>query len=97
MFLAFIHRRHIMQQIPQVVGVACGHYHSAAITRDGSVLVWGKGNCGQLGLGDYSSSYVPRYLSSLNLEKAVQVACGAVHTLGGWYTRFHIACMRERM
>lgn len=33
-----------------VLGVACGEYHSAAVTRDGHLWMWGDGAGGQLGV-----------------------------------------------
>lgn len=43
--------------------------------------MWGKGECGQLGLGDMHGSLVPRQLTALALERIARVSCGAVHTL----------------
>ena len=43
----------------RVTAVACGYYHTSVVTEDGVVMCWGKGNSGQLGLGDASSSFVP--------------------------------------
>ena len=38
--------------VPQVVSVACGWRHSAAVDDGGRLFVWGWGRWGQLGLGD---------------------------------------------
>eukprot|EP00955_Chlamydomonas_euryale_P056810 356557-Chlamydomonas_euryale.AAC.2 len=35
--------------------VACGDNHSAALTLDGRLFVWGRGKYGQLGLGDFQN------------------------------------------
>ena len=37
---------------PDIVMVAAGYYHSAAITSAGELLLWGRNRCGQLGQGD---------------------------------------------
>ena len=39
--------------------VALGSYHSAAITKDGSLYMWGYNNYGQLGNGSTTNSYTP--------------------------------------
>lgn len=35
----------------QIRDVSCGGAHTAAVTRDGAVLTWGRGDSGQLGIG----------------------------------------------
>lgn len=65
----------------RVAAVACGYYHTAVVTEDGLVLCWGKGNSGQLGLGDDRSSLTPLAISSLRQHKIRDVSCGMAHTL----------------
>jgi hypothetical protein len=65
----------------QVSSVDCGYFHCLAVTRDGKVLAWGKGDCGQLGTGDLSGSLVPRVIQSLCTERVKQVACGSAHSI----------------
>ncbi|EKX48320.1 hypothetical protein GUITHDRAFT_162457 [Guillardia theta CCMP2712] len=65
----------------RVCGVACGYYHTAVVTDVGLVMCWGKGNSGQLGQGDWTSSLLPRTVSTLYNEKIRQIACGMAHTL----------------
>ena len=43
--------------------MSTGDWHNAAITHDGHVYVWGRGDCGQLGLGDDRNRWAPRQLS----------------------------------
>jgi len=38
--------------VPRVAAVQAGAEHSAAITEDGHLFMWGRGDSGQLGLGD---------------------------------------------
>ena len=65
----------------QVSSVDCGYFHCLAVTRDGKVLAWGKGDCGQLGTGDMSGSLVPKVIQSLCTERVKQVACGSAHSI----------------
>lgn len=44
-------------------------------------MAWGKGDCGQLGLGNFNGSPVPRVIQSLCAERVKQVACGSAHSL----------------
>lgn len=61
--------------------VACGGYHSAALTEDGKVLTWGHGGHGQLGHGDLANTKTPKVVEALEGQRAVSVACG-----GAWTT-----------
>lgn len=65
--------------------VSCGGAHTAALTDDGQLYVWGRGNEGQLGLGDYRPRTVPALLKSLGDQTTgttvLQVACGGAHTI----------------
>ena len=65
--------------------ISCGGAHTAALTDDGQLYVWGRGNEGQLGLGDYRPRTVPALVKALGDQQAgstvLQVACGASHTI----------------
>lgn len=45
-------------QQPRFRLVACGMYHTLALTEGGAVFSWGSNDCGQLGLGKVWSFYV---------------------------------------
>ena len=42
--------------------VAAGGYHTVVVIEGGRPWVWGKGSCGQLGLGDRDDFYAPQKL-----------------------------------
>ena len=68
-----------------VVRVACGYNHTAALTIDGKMYVWGSGSTGKLGLGSitgeeecYSSVPTPVIIGkSLRVRS---IGCGSAHT-----------------
>lgn len=43
----------------KVVQVACGAFHSAAVTEKGNVYIWGKEDYGMLGIGHSSDQQTP--------------------------------------
>ena len=49
----------------QVVQVAAGDYHSACVTGDGSVCVWGNNDSGQLGQEDMDYANLPLLVQAL--------------------------------
>lgn len=53
--------------------MSCGHSHSACVTDQGSLYVWGNGDGGRLGLGmNVSKVSEPTLVRSLLGEKIVQ-------------------------
>ena len=69
--------------------VACGDYHSVALSKNGHVYTWGKNQYGQLGhgtkgveIGPTSTQYfVPKRVECLvGHHCVVQVSCGENHT-----------------
>ena len=85
-------RKHNMHSTPRLVDylvtykitvafLACGQYHTAAVSNTGRLFTWGSGKWGQLGHGVRQDERFPRKVES---EKAlgsfVRVACGDRHT-----------------
>jgi len=72
-----------LEELPDVVMVAAGHEHSAAITSAGELLLWGRNYNGQLGQGDWEDRMVPVRLGPPQFggEPVAMVACGGYHTL----------------
>ncbi|KAF7060663.1 hypothetical protein CFC21_067437 [Triticum aestivum] len=59
-----------------VIQVACGGYHSLALTDEGEVLSWGHGGHGQLGHPTIQNHRVPLAIKALSEERIVYIACG---------------------
>uniref|UniRef100_A0A8D3BZ47 HECT-type E3 ubiquitin transferase n=1 Tax=Scophthalmus maximus TaxID=52904 RepID=A0A8D3BZ47_SCOMX len=60
-----------------VVHIACGSTYSAAITADGELYTWGRGNYGRLGHGSSEDQTTPMLVTALKGLKVVGVACGS--------------------
>jgi len=65
----------------KVVDIACGTWHSGALTASGQVLTWGRGEDGQLGHNDKANRDVPTQVNVLYGTKIVQLAFGLWHSL----------------
>ncbi|KAF0698331.1 Aste57867_11051 [Aphanomyces stellatus] len=64
-----------------VVQVACGYYHSVALSQSGKMYTFGRNDYGQLGLGHKQTMATPMLVTHLNAFTIVDVACGCYHTL----------------
>ncbi|XP_048855280.1 LOW QUALITY PROTEIN: E3 ubiquitin-protein ligase HERC2 [Brienomyrus brachyistius] len=60
-----------------VVHIACGSTYSAAITADGELYTWGRGNYGRLGHGSSEDQTTPMLVTGLKGLKVLDVACGS--------------------
>nr|XP_023654904.1 probable E3 ubiquitin-protein ligase HERC6 isoform X1 [Paramormyrops kingsleyae] len=64
-----------------VIQVACGKYHSLALTKEGEMFSWGRNSYGQLGLGKaISTQDVPSRVLSLIGVPVIQVCAGGEHS-----------------
>jgi alpha-tubulin suppressor-like RCC1 family protein len=63
----------------RVLRVACGSAHSALVTQDGLLFMWGANRWGQLGVGSTDNHARPVRVDAL--EHVIDVACGSQHTL----------------
>ncbi|XP_038616113.1 E3 ubiquitin-protein ligase HERC2 [Tachyglossus aculeatus] len=60
-----------------VVHIACGSTYSAAITAEGELYTWGRGNYGRLGHGSSEDQTVPMLVTGLKGLKVIDVSCGS--------------------
>ncbi|KAG1700245.1 hypothetical protein DVH05_012050 [Phytophthora capsici] len=63
----------------EIVDVAAGFQHGLAVTKNGTVFTWGKGERGQLGFGTGNTS-APQELIALKGKKIAQVGAGFNHS-----------------
>ena len=66
--------------------VVCGGEHTMAICQQGKVFSWGRGNCGQTGLGTTDTVTLPARLEALENHSVTQVTT----TISS--TDLHAAC-----
>lgn len=65
----------------QIAQVACGFWHSHALSRGGQVFSWGQNQCGQLGLGMSGQSIsTPHMIQSLQGIPFAQISAGGAHS-----------------
>ncbi|GLD91610.1 hypothetical protein PINS_up000143 [Pythium insidiosum] len=65
----------------KVVQVACGAFHTAAVTESGKVFIWGKEDYGMLGVGQTSDIQTPKRIEFFDSKPALRVSCGGWHTV----------------
>ena len=63
----------LMEHVKQV-SAGVGHY--AALTEDGSLWMWGKNDCAQLGDGTHADRHKPKKI----MEHVIQISLGARHS-----------------
>jgi len=61
--------------------IACGGFHTAVITEDGSMYTFGGGEHGQLGHGDKVNKVKPTLVSALEGIMISQITCGWSHSV----------------
>ncbi|KAK9537784.1 hypothetical protein VZT92_005365 [Zoarces viviparus] len=65
----------------QPVHLSCGGEHTAVITENGRLLMFGANSWGQLGRGFKPAASKPASVKALKSEKVKLVACGRYHTI----------------
>mmetsp|Transcript_30680 Transcript_30680/g.80173 ORF Transcript_30680/g.80173 Transcript_30680/m.80173 type:complete len:731 (-) Transcript_30680:486-2678(-) len=65
-----------------IVYVACGGFHSGAVTDTGGIFMWGGGDKGQLGLGEESNVALPTLVDGLRGRHIVSLSLGMHHSMG---------------
>ncbi|KAH6755947.1 hypothetical protein C2S53_007073 [Perilla frutescens var. hirtella] len=63
-----------------VVEISSGSFHVAVLTSRGNVYTWGRGENGQLGLGDTKDRNSPNLVDSLKGTKVEKITCGSSST-----------------
>ncbi|RLN68429.1 hypothetical protein BBP00_00001030 [Phytophthora kernoviae] len=78
-----VSRPHLLEGFngEKVVQVACGAFHSAAVTEEGHVYIWGKEDYGMLGVGQTSDQQTPKRVEFFDTIPALRVSCGGWHTV----------------
>lgn len=61
----------------QVVHIASGGTYSAAITANGELYTWGRGNYGRLGHGNSEDVTSPTIVCALKGHRVIDIACGS--------------------
>lgn len=64
-----------------ITGIACRGSHVLAISNVGKLYSWGKGDEGQLGLGNNKSYCIPKLVVSLRNIPIKMIACGRMHSV----------------
>uniref|UniRef100_A0A672MHE9 X-linked retinitis pigmentosa GTPase regulator n=1 Tax=Sinocyclocheilus grahami TaxID=75366 RepID=A0A672MHE9_SINGR len=61
--------------------ISCGDEHTALVTENGKLFMFGSNNWGQLGLGTKTTVNKPTCVKALKSERVKLAACGRTHTL----------------
>ena len=64
-----------------VLSLVCGSRTTLALDREGRVFAWGKGDDGQLGIGERGTVARPRLVTALLRHPIAQLACRGAHVL----------------
>jgi alpha-tubulin suppressor-like RCC1 family protein len=66
---------------PKIVHLSCGAKHNLAVSDEGHVYSWGRGELGRLGHGDERPKKLPSMIGALDHVRVVSAAAGAYHSL----------------
>ncbi|TDH65060.1 uncharacterized protein CCR75_002142 [Bremia lactucae] len=64
-----------------ITTAAVSYHHSAVISSNGELLMFGMNDCGQLGLNHTQHQSTPQFVDSLSSQFVTKVACGLYHTI----------------
>lgn len=64
--------------LKDIIDVKAGAFHVIALSKDGTLWVWGDNEFGQLGDGTYETHYYPVKVNSI--QNIVKISCGAFHS-----------------
>jgi len=70
----------VVPGLPAIRQIACGAFHSVAISLDGRVFSWGRGDNGRLGLGGNGNESSPVCVSDFDGMEISSISCGAEHS-----------------
>ncbi len=70
----------VVPGLPAIRSIACGAFHSVAVSTDGRVYAWGRGDNGRLGLGGNSNESKPVCITDFDGMVISSVSCGAEHS-----------------
>ena len=80
--VGYVHKHELLSQLNIVKVFAFnGCEHVIAISSDNNVVAFGYNARGQLGVGDYQSTCIPKHIDSLNRKVVITVGCSYYHTL----------------
>eukprot|EP00940_MAST-03C_sp_MAST-3C-sp2_P000364 g364.t1 len=71
----------IIPRLNDIIDIACGEAHSAAINRSGNLFTWGAGTYGRLGHGTEGDQNVAKCVESISSQSVIGMDCGAFHTM----------------
>jgi alpha-tubulin suppressor-like RCC1 family protein len=74
-------RDHSALKAPKIVHLSCGAKHNLAVSDEGHVYSWGRGELGRLGHGDERPKKFPSMIGALEHVRVVSAAAGAYHSL----------------
>ncbi len=60
-----------------IVNICSGSTYSTAVTANGELYTWGRGNYGRLGHGSSEDSTYPSLVTALKGHRVIDIACGS--------------------
>jgi len=60
----------------KIIEVDCGAAHTAALSDEGHLYIWGKGSSARLGHGDHRDRTIPLAIDAMVYKKVKRISCG---------------------